>query len=224
MLLNTTKLKDLRREQNFTQEALSLASGLSLRTIQRIERTGSASVSSVSAICNALNVSTKKLDTDGDHITMVFQKEVIMRGLFTLGLIAVIFFVLFHLAGQIAFYFDVVTLIFILAFPCLITVLTFGVSGLFRSIYNLKSLFSSEIRGGEPARFLAKIYRCQITYCYAGAVFGFVIGLVALLNNQSSLKGNGMATNFLTLFYALILCELVLRPVAHKLELCDTPG
>ena len=61
MEVNTALLKHLRRNHGWTQQHLSDVSGLSLRTIQRIEKTGSASNESVSAICAGFEISREEI-------------------------------------------------------------------------------------------------------------------------------------------------------------------
>lgn len=56
MKIDTEVLKQLRAEKNWSQEKLSEASGISLRTVQRIESTGNASLDSVCALAEALGV------------------------------------------------------------------------------------------------------------------------------------------------------------------------
>jgi transcriptional regulator with XRE-family HTH domain len=61
MDINSEKLKSLRDEQPWSQDELATAAGLSLRTIQRAEREGVASLQTVKAIAAALNVDSSAL-------------------------------------------------------------------------------------------------------------------------------------------------------------------
>ena len=56
MLFDSTKLISMRKKFHWSQEDLAAASGISVRTIQRIETGKSGSLSSMKAICAALNV------------------------------------------------------------------------------------------------------------------------------------------------------------------------
>ena len=49
-------------------EELAIASGLNLRTIQRIESYGSASLQSTKALAAALDIDTRDLDNEGVHM------------------------------------------------------------------------------------------------------------------------------------------------------------
>ena len=53
MKIDATLLKKLRTAENLSQEQLSEKSGLSLRTIQRLENGGNASIESVRALAAA---------------------------------------------------------------------------------------------------------------------------------------------------------------------------
>ena len=61
MEINAEAVRRLRTTRNWSQEKLSEASGLSLRTVQRLESTGKASIDSVGALATALNVEPKTL-------------------------------------------------------------------------------------------------------------------------------------------------------------------
>jgi transcriptional regulator with XRE-family HTH domain len=58
----------LRRERSWSQDELATASGLNLRTIQRIESDGSASLQSKKAVAAALDIDTRDLDDEGVHM------------------------------------------------------------------------------------------------------------------------------------------------------------
>jgi len=62
--VNSNKIKQLRIERSWSQEKLSLASGLSLRTIQRIENEGVCSLESRQAIATTLQVIPSSLGID----------------------------------------------------------------------------------------------------------------------------------------------------------------
>jgi transcriptional regulator with XRE-family HTH domain len=61
MQINPVALKDLRRTRGWTQQHLADACGLSLRTIQRLEREGAAANETVLAICAALSIQREQL-------------------------------------------------------------------------------------------------------------------------------------------------------------------
>ena len=63
MHLNIDKLKYLRDSKAWSQSQLAEIAGLSLRTIQRIEKSGIASPESVKAICASYGIEAKDILT-----------------------------------------------------------------------------------------------------------------------------------------------------------------
>lgn len=62
MNINAELVKRLRSEKSWTQEELSIASGLNLRTVQRIEKEASALLQSKKALASAFGVAIKDLE------------------------------------------------------------------------------------------------------------------------------------------------------------------
>jgi len=63
-MINKELIKKLRSEKCWSQEHLSLVSGLSLRTVQRIENEGKCSFDSKKAIASAFDLDPKSLSAD----------------------------------------------------------------------------------------------------------------------------------------------------------------
>ena len=61
MKIDSTLVKKLRTAENWSQEQLSEKSGLSLRTIQRLENGGNASIESVRALATAFGIDPNEL-------------------------------------------------------------------------------------------------------------------------------------------------------------------
>ena len=78
LYLSLTKLKNLRSENGFSQETLAKASGLSVRTIQRIESNGKASAESLISIASVLNVSPVSLKAENSEIEVSWTKKNIL--------------------------------------------------------------------------------------------------------------------------------------------------
>jgi transcriptional regulator with XRE-family HTH domain len=64
--MNRTRIVELREEHGWTQERLASASGVGLRTIQRLESGHDASLETLSLVANALRVSVRDLFTSID--------------------------------------------------------------------------------------------------------------------------------------------------------------
>lgn len=231
MLIANEKLKELRLKRGWSQEVLAKASGLALRSIQRIEAKGNASSESVLAICSVLEIQPADLESAKDATPMKWQRKEIMQGLILIALYLSTLTSLFFFASQPSVYFDLPSFIFVYAFTLLFTAIAFGVSGLQSSLVSLKYLFASEFAGGKKAQFLARVYASQIKFCYAGACILFCVGVIAIFRNitvLSSFNELGAAelefsipVLLLPFLYALILCEGLLRPLKIKLECAD---
>ncbi|ARN73362.1 helix-turn-helix transcriptional regulator [Oceanicoccus sagamiensis] len=74
-MINTALIKTLRNERAWSQEQLAAISGLSHRTIQRIENEGSCSLESKKALAAAFDMEAEGLDIDTTKITT--QKQTI---------------------------------------------------------------------------------------------------------------------------------------------------
>ena len=68
MRVNAELILKLRKERSWSQEELATASGLNLRTIQRIESHASASLQSKKALAAALDIDTRDLESEGVHM------------------------------------------------------------------------------------------------------------------------------------------------------------
>lgn len=62
MKINAGLVLELRNKKSWSQEELAIASGLNLRTIQRIENEATSSLQSKKALASALDVDIKALD------------------------------------------------------------------------------------------------------------------------------------------------------------------
>lgn len=61
MRIKSELVSELRRQQSWSQDELATAAGLNLRTIQRIENVGTASLQSLKAIASALEADIEAL-------------------------------------------------------------------------------------------------------------------------------------------------------------------
>ena len=64
MNINVELLLKLRRDKSWSQDELAIASGLNIRTIQRIEKEASASLQSRKALASAFDIDLRDLDIE----------------------------------------------------------------------------------------------------------------------------------------------------------------
>ena len=67
MKINAEKVRLSRAEHNWSQDELAVAAGLNLRTIQRIETQGVASLQSKKALAAALDIQMSDLDQSTEN-------------------------------------------------------------------------------------------------------------------------------------------------------------
>lgn len=75
MRVNNDLIRKLRLSNSWSQEELAEQAGLSMRTVQRIESEGIASIQSRKAIARALNVSVSQLSIETDEGLTQSDKE-----------------------------------------------------------------------------------------------------------------------------------------------------
>jgi transcriptional regulator with XRE-family HTH domain len=64
MKINAELILKLRKERSWSQDELAIASGLNLRTIQRVEKDASASLQTKKALAAAFDIDTRDLDSE----------------------------------------------------------------------------------------------------------------------------------------------------------------
>lgn len=64
MKVNAELIVRLRKERSWSQDELATASGLNLRTVQRVERCATASLQSKKALASALDIDARDLDDE----------------------------------------------------------------------------------------------------------------------------------------------------------------
>ncbi|WP_241154266.1 helix-turn-helix domain-containing protein [Streptococcus tangpeifui] len=73
---NQTIVARLRKQKGWTQERLAEETGLSVRTIQRIEKGDDSSLETLGLVANALNISVNELfNDDEDSQTLEIGKS-----------------------------------------------------------------------------------------------------------------------------------------------------
>jgi transcriptional regulator with XRE-family HTH domain len=71
MNINAALVKQLRSDKSWSQEELAIASGLNLRTVQRIEKEATASLQSKKALASAFRIGIRDLE----HVELPVMKK-----------------------------------------------------------------------------------------------------------------------------------------------------
>ena len=77
MKINADVVLNVRKQKSWSQEELAIASGLNLRTIQRIESEASASLQSKKALASALDLDVHDLDYQETRMRPTWQYRVV---------------------------------------------------------------------------------------------------------------------------------------------------
>lgn len=224
MDISAEKLKQLRLTQGLTQELLARQSGLSLRTIQRLEQEGGGSAESLLALAATLNVAPAQLR---QHHTLPLANWTLVNTSFKIGVIIILCILVcwplyLGSSGRLGIFVDLVTAIFLLLYVSCLTILSGGFAGIRLTLRGLSLLFSRNLIVSSDVAALKQLYQLQYKLCYSGALVLNLIGLISLLAHSASSTDDifktGIAVLALSWLYAAILAEGILRPLLYKLE------
>lgn len=218
-MVSGKKVKLLRINNGWSQEHLSDVSGLGLRTIQRIEKEGNCSLESKIALCSAFSVSPNGL-TSNIEWEKPLKKGINWDGIVGLSISLFIVIVLLALSGNIYFYLDPWSFLLVTLLPFGLSCISSGVKNSVRVFSNISWLFllPSNIKA---LPHLIPCIRRIIYYAYMAGIFGTVISTIAIFSNLTPDSPDfwpSLAISFISLLYALIFAELILRPLKHKYE------
>ena len=76
MKVNRSLIQALRKQRSWSQDDLATAAELNLRTVQRIERSGDASLQSRRAIAAAFNIEINELDSTEESMPTQYEYRV----------------------------------------------------------------------------------------------------------------------------------------------------
>lgn len=225
MQLSTNKIKTLRKENGWSQEVLAKATGLSARTIQRIESDGKASAESTLAIASVFKLTPQSLKATSEDVEVNWKRKTIMKNLLALFIISGVIAMLLVLAGGAGLFIDQASALFLVLFLYAATIVAFGTESMLKSLVGLKYLFTDEVIGGAQAKYLSELYSSQVKFLYGGAFVGLLIGAIAILGNVDTYENfvfqRASSVNLIVLFYAALLAEAIFRPLSLKLKTCD---
>lgn len=221
-VISADKVKSLRLDNGWSQELLAKASGLSIRTIQRVEKEGGGSAETQLALAATFNISPKELFVISSTLDVNWKRKNIMQSAFAMSIVIGVIVMLIKLAGGFAAnaYFDAASALFLILFIYSATVIAFGAHGMTKSMLGLRYLFTSEISQTPASQYLAYILNRQIYFTYGGAFIAVLIGSIAIHSNVSEplVFHRAYAVNILVLLYAAILAEGIFRPLVAKLD------
>ena len=228
--LSPDRVKFFRKDNGWSQELLAKASGLSLRTIQRAEKDGNSSVETQLALAAAFDIPLKALSPISPSIDVNWKRNNIMQNFLALFIVTGAIVILTMIAGQISWFLDYISAIFLIMFMYACTIIAFGTQGMIKSIKGFSYLFAQDISPTPASKYLALILKKQIVFLYAGALIAVLVGCIAIHNNYPYIEATNQpnlmihrayAVNILIFLYAAIFAESILRPLTTKLTSRD---
>lgn len=220
--LSPDKIKHLRKEKGWSQDLLAKASGLSLRTIQRVEKDGTSSAETQLALASALDVSPKSLFPISHTPDVQWKWRNLMQNSFAIIVLLGAVYMLINLGLEISAFIDIYVIGFLIMFTYGCTVVAFGASGLANSFTGLRYIFANQVTASPATAFLAVILKQQIYFLYGGAVIALCVGSISIhstseATSNSDIFHKAYAVNILVIFYAAFIAETFFRPLAAKL-------
>jgi len=208
------KIKHLRQQLGWSQEQLALVSGVSVRTIQRVEKTGECSLESKMALASALSTTAAELNPETNSIELNHAGW--SKWVCWLGLLSIVG----YYTWKHGFFSSTVQDPFLIMLPLLLVFVGLF-AGFAQSVKALKLTFLSRVNATETEVYGAlKTTMKLIQAAYAAAL------LTAILVSLNALKFLGLvniwpqlATNgLLALLCAIFIVEVILRPLKIVLE------
>jgi len=224
MSVSSEKLRKLRQYNGWSQDRLAEISGLSLRTIQRIENNGNASLESKLAIATALNISPSEL-LDDDQI-VVGSGGLNWGGIIGISLCISLMFYQFLLTG--VSYFELNSVLLVLILTVAMSAISLGLKNSATTLLLIRwTIFfpKNELALQKHLPYLNKI----ILYCHVAGAISTLVGIIAVFMTPASFNYQylpaakfpftmGIGVAFLTYLYSCMLAELILRPLKHQIE------
>jgi transcriptional regulator with XRE-family HTH domain len=211
-------VKKLRLEHGWSQEQLAKVSGLSLRTVQRVEAGEPCSAESKLSLASTFDITLSSLLNEKTIIEVENKLE--PSRIFTLIAILGVVLFLMNTSGGLRIFFDSISLSTLLVLSVGLTV----ISKSYRETLNALKLFKWLIY--RPLFFigLASCIRSlhkMISNIYASGLFISTLSLLGVLA-QPDVNMNNINAYLslvgLPILYSIILSELIIRPLKHKAE------
>ncbi|TMO65824.1 helix-turn-helix domain-containing protein [Pseudoalteromonas aurantia] len=226
MSISAEKLNKLRIQNGWSQERLAEISGLSLRTIQRLEKGETASLESQQAISKAFDIPPSELLEDTE--VQIGEGGINWSGISGVLVITALVISMFELGGGVVAFIDKPSIILSVFIPLGMAAISLG-GGKTLDIIKLMRFIFVLPKHEKGLHTHVSSLNWLIFYCYAAGFISTLIGVVAVLfypvdfayqgelaNRHPTLFGMGIA--FLTLVYSSILAELFIRPLKHQIE------
>ncbi|MCJ8340787.1 MAG: helix-turn-helix domain-containing protein [Pseudomonadales bacterium] len=220
MSISKQQIKLLRRERGWSQEQLAAISGLSTRTVQRIESSGDCSLDSSMALASAFEISPAELNNHQAKAEELPSVEFELAGILGYLSILVGLPVLFYSFTNTYGVWEIATVSIIDGLVLMLSCNSLGVKETLSFFSNSLTKINSQTKIGSFNNTIVHAkHICQYLYTVA-----FVTALVYLLTITLHAPERAANINVLLvemmmpILYAILLAEFWIRPYKHKLE------
>ncbi|TLU67141.1 helix-turn-helix transcriptional regulator [Thalassotalea litorea] len=230
--MNNNKISELRRQRGWSQEKLATISGLSERTIQRVEKEGRFSLSTKAALANAFGVEVNELESSVEAESIQSSQasksskcsESISYsydwggafGLLILGLCipAIILLTGTHGKWELASFGLVIGLTLTMA------VMNHGIKAIYRLFDNTSWIVRYPSYVKDIDTLIAQGKMVNRTAYGIGAIVSLVSAITLAIHNPQvfSQMSQGLALSLKPLIYAILFVEFWFRPYVRKME------
>ncbi len=226
MQVSSDKVIRLRKHHGWSQERLAQISGLSPRTIQRVEQGEPSSIETRLSLANAFNVTPSELDIDVPESSEASHGGLNYSGI--TGLILGIGLMAWQFFLPTAMFFDLVSVLLTVGLVIAMAAISLGLEQTVKTLLELRWVVLLPKPKSTLTDSLPNLQKL-IFYCYSAGSLSTLVGVIAVLMTPASLKVNwpyppkdevamGLGIAALTLLYGMMLAELVFRPLKHCIE------
>jgi DNA-binding XRE family transcriptional regulator len=224
MSISVEKLKALRLYNGWSQERLAEISGLSPRTIQRIEGGLPASLETQLSLASALGVALPQIVEEEEIV--IGKGGVNIAGISGLVICFAMMYWQFYLPGTP--FFDGVSVLLVVGLVFGMAAIAMGLKQTLSAFSAMQWVFVLPKQQAGLQGYLPKLNRI-VFYCYSAGALSSLVGVIAVLMTPTAVNLNdplaplnpmlmGFGISLLTLLYGAMFAELIIRPLKHQLE------
>jgi len=213
-------VKLMREERGWSQEQLAAISGISERTVQRVEKDGKCSLESKMALASAFEVSPIDLEDSVQSDAVFEQKRIDWSSVTGYIILLVVVLILLYLLTNTHGIWEIGCVLLVDGLTLAISTVSYGVDDTIRFFGNSFSPVK-KVASYESYKVPIVLANQVIKYAYT---FGCLTSLVYLLVILTQAPGRFHHINIVVveaatpIVYAILLIELWIRPFKHKLE------
>ena len=219
MNISSIKIVSLRKERGWSQEKLAAISGLSERTIQRVEKDGSCSLDTKVALATAFELSPAELSSAEEQIVNDNEYKTDWGGAFGLLILGLAIPVIILLTGTNGLW-EIISFTTVIGFTLVTSMMTYGIKRTYQLFDNTSWIVRYPTRISGLNEFIAHAQSIIASAYTIGIVASFVTGITLTVHKPEMLTP--LSTFFpivlKPVLYAVLFVEFWFRPYKRKME------